>query len=246
MRVSVKEAWGSKYGARKRSTVEKFELKWDREKILGERQRKSERNKEVCEKEKEWIKMEKVWSIGNVIRLTHAKVLKTQFGVSSGFWQKVPLLPHHGLKVKTLVKDVTYFPQLLYLGQNSRIFVSREKLVATSDLDRYFLHPKKGQTPQLWQPHKGHIQLTTKTTTQIFSICLLCDYITSLGLKQLAWTNLMDVFRSLVFHLHANGNLSHSSISTSRPGERAETLPPACCFAANNRQWMGSLQTPWC
>lgn len=60
-----------------------------RKEILGERQRKAERNKKVCAKKKKWIKTEKVWSIGNVMRLMHAEALKIQFSVSSGFWQKV-------------------------------------------------------------------------------------------------------------------------------------------------------------
>ena len=71
--------------------------------------------------------------------------------------------------------------------------------------------------------YRGCIQLAAKlTTSQICLVCLLRDYITLLGLEQLAGTSLMDVFRLLAFHLHLNCNLSHPSINTTQPGERAE------------------------
>lgn len=74
--------------------------------------------------------------------------------------------------------------------------------------------------------------------------CLFCDYISLLGLEQLAGINLMDVFTLLVFHLHPDYHTHLLTPPSLKRGQRQ--LLPCSLIVNNKRHWMGSLLTTLC
>lgn len=113
------------------------------------------------------------------------------------------------------------------LWDKSRNLTPREKLVVSSELNRYFLYPERPTTVVLEAPYCRRCiqQITKPTTSQICLACLFCDYMHLPGLKQLAAINLMNVFTLLIFHLHLN---SHTHPLTPPSLERGQKLLLGC------------------
>lgn len=162
-RVSVGEARESKYRAwKRRSRIEKFKLKRNRERKAQEKGREELKEKKRVQIKRNELRLRRCDPLGMMLdwhMLSYSQpssVLVLTFGKRFLFYLT------HDPKFKTLIKNVTHFLNLLSVGWNSRKLVSREKLVPTSDLERDLLYPKRLKPRVLTPSYKGGIQLPTR------------------------------------------------------------------------------------